>query len=450
MDKIAIFKRLKQHYNKVKDSGYNIAFLALQGSQNYNLEDEFSDVDSIAIIIPSLNDIALNNKPVSKTLNIDNEKIDIKDIRLFKDNLIKQNTQYLQVLFTKYKIVNSIFKDYIEALYNIKEEITCIDRLSLYKNIIGIGRHCFVNAKEDNNYNGKALSHLMRLYNLCKNLLNNMSYDNALITYSDKDMIMKAKRNQLNLSQANNIADLTFTKLSNLAFDIVDKKYEYKYNIVDKVNNIIKNLISYSLQLDMKIEVKEINLEQYPNVYFISDTHFGHENIIKYEHRDEKMNIKTVQEQDEKLINNWNNVVKSKDLVIILGDFSFYKAPQTMEILKRLNGYKLLIEGNHDCIYLKNKLFDKTLYVGIAEYKEYHYHGYHLCLMHYPIQNFKHMDKETNPYIHVFGHIHSIPYLIPRHSYNAGADVNNYTPIHIDKVIEEALKNKEGRINGEG
>lgn len=61
--------------------------------------------------------------------------------------------------------------------------------------------------------------------------------------------------------------------------------------------------------------------------------------------------------------------------------------------------------------------------------------------MHYPILSFDGMYKDSG-YIHLFGHIHSVPYYkLPRHSYNVGIDVNNYTPIHIDKCIELAMSN---------
>ena len=69
--------------------------------------------------------------------------------------------------------------------------------------------------------------------------------------------------------------------------------------------------------------------------------------------------------------------------------------------------------------------------------------------MHYPIHSFKHMDKKPNPYIHVHGHIHSYPSLECKHSYNAGVDVNDYKPVHINTIIQKCLDNKEGKINGQ-
>ena len=154
MDRILIFKHLKGHYNKLKAEGYNILFVALQGSQNYELDTENSDVDSIAIIIPSLDDICNNKKPISTTIVLDNnEHIDVKDIREIEHQFVKQNTHYLQILFTEYKIVNKQYREYINALYDMNENITHINRKLLIQNILGIANQCFYNFKDNNQIN---------------------------------------------------------------------------------------------------------------------------------------------------------------------------------------------------------------------------------------------------------------------------------------------------------
>ena len=78
-------------------------------------------------------------------------------------------------------------------------------------------------------------------------------------------------------------------------------------------------------------------------IYFTSDLHFGHKNILEYENRNIKMDVKTIEEHDNKLIYSWNSIVKNNDLVFILGDLSFYNAETTNNIVKRLNGSKVLI-----------------------------------------------------------------------------------------------------------
>lgn len=80
------------------------------------------------------------------------------------------------------------------------------------------------------------------------------------------------------------------------------------------------------------------------NTFFISDTHFGHANILKYEpqHRP----FATIEEHDEELVRRWNSVVRPKDTVWHLGDVLF--GVEAFDTLGRLNGTKNLILGNHD------------------------------------------------------------------------------------------------------
>ena len=69
------------------------------------------------------------------------------------------------------------------------------------------------------------------------------------------------------------------------------------------------------------------------SVYLISDTHFGHKNIISYCNRP----FSSVEEMDKTLIKNWNSVVKKEDTVYHLGDFAFGNKEFTQKIIKQLN-----------------------------------------------------------------------------------------------------------------
>ena len=79
-------------------------------------------------------------------------------------------------------------------------------------------------------------------------------------------------------------------------------------------------------------------------VWFIGDSHFFHKNIIRYSSRP----FETVEEMNEKLIYNWNNVVKKNDKVIMTGDFALSSRDRIIEVGRLLNGRKTLIKGNHD------------------------------------------------------------------------------------------------------
>jgi calcineurin-like phosphoesterase family protein len=465
MGKKDIFKHLKAHYNYVVDKKYNILFVALQGSQNYNLDDEESDVDSIVAVLPSYDDLILGNVIKSTTLILpNNEHVDIIDIRNLIEQWKKQNTHFLQILFTDYKIINKDYKEYINTFFEMNEDIANINRYRLYKNIFGIIKSCYNSAFEiieDTNsfsyydrtlymYKGKPLSHLIRLSILWDNLyLNHYTYKDAIKQFSasTRKLIIDIKREKIPCMKAFNYGKEYANNITKSSCTI---KENYNHNNIQTINNmylILKTIINEFIKKTLNIKSKKLDISKYNNVFVTADTHFGHVNILKYENRSFYLNVNNIEEHDQKLIDNWNKLVTNKDLVIILGDFSFYKAIKTMDILDHLNGDKLLIEGNHDCIYLENKIFDKTKFIGIYDYLEIKYKGQNICLMHYPISDFKHMNKTTNSYILIHGHIHSLPRAIPRHGFNAGVDVNQYKPIKIEQAIKYALKNENGIIN---
>ena len=103
-----IMERLNEHYQEAitifpKD---RILAIMIQGSQNYGLDYVGSDIDTKCIVLPTLEDICFNKKPTSYThVRENNEHIDFKDVRKITEDFKKQNINFLEVLFTKYRIV---------------------------------------------------------------------------------------------------------------------------------------------------------------------------------------------------------------------------------------------------------------------------------------------------------------------------------------------------------
>ncbi len=127
-----IMKRVKEHYDYLIAQGYEVVFLALQGSQNYNLDvytDEYmSDVDTKAVVLPSFEDFVYNRQPVSTTIVLDNnEHIDVKDIRVMFETYKKQNVNFIETLFTKFKIINSEYLNLVQPIFDNREGIAHIN-----------------------------------------------------------------------------------------------------------------------------------------------------------------------------------------------------------------------------------------------------------------------------------------------------------------------------------
>ena len=93
-------------------------------------------------------------------------------------------------------------------------------------------------------------------------------------------------------------------------------------------------------------------------IYFTADMHFNHKNIIRHCNRP----FESVEEMNEVIIARFNAKVKQKDSLYILGDAVWGSADSANKIMKRLNGKKFLIRGNHDYRWVENQEFDKTMF----------------------------------------------------------------------------------------
>jgi len=166
--------------------------------------------------------------------------------------------------------------------------------------------------------------------------------------------------------------------------------------------------------------------------WIISDTHFGHQNIIKFTDKDGKLirgQFKTVEEMDETMVDNWNAVVRDQDRVFHLGDVVMNR--RCLPILNRLKGKKVLIKGNHDIF----KLSDYTPYFeDIRAYKVYP--NLAIIFSHIPVHPYQLKDRFI---FNGHGHLHQNMIDDPRYI-NLCVENTNYKPVDLDELIETKLK----------
>ena len=137
--------------------------------------------------------------------------------------------------------------------------------------------------------------------------------------------------------------------------------------------------------------------------YYIADTHFGHENSVKYDAREGGKNFSSVKERDELIIKNINKVVTPQDNLYFLGDISWYKPQETAELIKQINcKNRFLIFGNHDRWVKDSKC--KKLFQGVYDIKQIEDNGKQVVLSHYPIMMWKGQHRGV---IHLYGHVHN-------------------------------------------
>lgn len=169
------------------------------------------------------------------------------------------------------------------------------------------------------------------------------------------------------------------------------------------------------------------------NIFFTSDTHFGHRNILSFCNRP----FKTLEEHDEGLIENWNKMVKPRDTIFHLGDVSFRLVEQSKDILRRLNGKKVLIYGNHDKYLLKHY---EPFFEDIKVYHILKDHRRRFVMMHFPIESW---DGKERGAIHLHGHSHGgkshrVGNTFTLLRFDVGVDCWNYKPVPLDTIVTVA------------
>ncbi len=171
--------------------------------------------------------------------------------------------------------------------------------------------------------------------------------------------------------------------------------------------------------------------------FYTADLHLGHINCLHFDKRP----FKDIHEMRRCIIENWNAVVTAEDSVYVLGDFSWDNTVG-LEIIKKLNGKKYLIKGNHD--HLTHEL--EAEFEWVQDYAELTDEGKRVVLCHYPIAHWKNADRGA---VHLYGHIHtsrdSDPFNeyrrlmrergLPYECYNVGCMLHGYTPRTLEQII---------------
>lgn len=178
--------RVKEHFKAIKDSGkynYNDYIVcAANGSMNYNLWDEQSDVDTKMLMIPNVYDLYLDKKHINKVEIMDNgEHCTVKDFRDYFKILNKANINFLEILCTEYYIVNPQYKIYWEYLRKHCDDIANLNPRKLVFSSLGMAMEKVKKICHDSpanheliekyGYVAKELQHIMRLYLFIKRYL---------------------------------------------------------------------------------------------------------------------------------------------------------------------------------------------------------------------------------------------------------------------------------------
>lgn len=258
-----ILNRVFEHLEEAKTlvPCTHIVGIFLQGSQNYGLDYEGSDIDTKCIITPTLKEIALARKPKSTThIRANDEHIDLKDIRLYIQTFRKQNLNFLEILYTSYAFFpNAAFRSEWQRLIDHREEITHYDPVRSVKSMMGIASEKYFAMEhhyparmawiEKFGYDPKQLHHLLRVSEYLDRYLAGEPYGDCLLT-KQPEYLKEVKQGLYSLEDARNIG----TKTYNAIHEKCDAFIEAHKN--DPVNHYVDDLLDDVAYIIMKKSVE--------------------------------------------------------------------------------------------------------------------------------------------------------------------------------------------------
>lgn len=257
-----IMDRVREHYNEALEyfPEDRIVGIFYQGSGNYGLDYEGSDVDTKLIVTPTFEDIAMNKKAVSTThIRTNEEHIDFKDIRLYIQTFRKQNLNFLEILFTKYAIINPMYKAEWDRLVEAREAISHYSPTQAIKSMKGIAMEKY-HAMEHHyparmawiekfGYDPKQLHHLIRVREYIERYIDGESYSDCLIS-TQPNYLQRVKVGFHSLDDARIIANNSIERINSMCNEYLETCSKE----VDKDVDVLLDDVQYNI---MKIAIKK-------------------------------------------------------------------------------------------------------------------------------------------------------------------------------------------------
>lgn len=176
--------------------------------------------------------------------------------------------------------------------------------------------------------------------------------------------------------------------------------------------------------------------------YVTSDTHWGHRNIMNFCPESRARFRNDLAYMNEAMVLEWNDLIAPEDLVYILGDVAFMSGSDAAKIMMRLNGTKILVEGNHDRKTLMDVNF-RNAFKEVHKYLDITYEGTKVVMFHYPIAEWDQMHRGS---VHLHGHLHGgISGMEKYRCRDMGMDATGVIAISMEDAIASAIKGEVKR-----
>lgn len=262
-----IYARLNEHYEEAltifpKDK---ILGIFVQGSQNYSLDWSGSDIDTKCIVLPTLEDICLNKKATSYThVRENNEHIDFKDLRVITGDFKKQNINFLEILHTRYWMINEDYYELFKPMLDSAEAISKYDNYRLIRATAGMSMEKLKALELDRpsqhdevvkyGWATKQLHHLMRLNLFIKRWIEGESFADCLIDPRGEELsyVKQYGHSMLTLEAAREIAKTLDDETNTFKEDYIATHDHFIDEDIGKmIDNVVVDIIRESLKKEI-------------------------------------------------------------------------------------------------------------------------------------------------------------------------------------------------------
>lgn len=271
-----IMDGVREHYNEALEyfPEDRIVGIFYQGSGNYGLDYEESDVDTKLIVTPTLDDIIFTHKPVSTThIRNNDEHTDWKDIRLMLQTFRKCNLNFTEILFTKYKIVNPLYMKQWDRVVDNNELIARYNEVAAVRTMKGIAMEKYhamehkypskIDIIDKYGFDGKQVHHLFRVEEYLQRYINGESYADCLISKQAEYLKNVKTCGYLSLEEARVLAKESLNRICIMA----DKfRAEHIEQSNPKVDNLLDDIQREIMLIAIKREISDYKIQNNVNL----------------------------------------------------------------------------------------------------------------------------------------------------------------------------------------
>lgn len=249
------------HVREATSIHHNTIYVALQGSQNYKLNYENSDIDTKAIVVPTLKEVTRATQPLSTThVRENNEHIDFKDIRLMFNCYKKQNINFIETLFATEWWCH---RDYLAEIGKLRYEASRIayyNRDAAVKCMAGMAYEKYhalykpypaqVDDIEKFGYAPKQLHHLVRLVEFMERYIKGVPYAECLIS-QQREYLIELKRGVTPFNKVQELADFALSQIDQMKVDYLANPHPKDEEIGKLLDDIQYEIIKKALRKEI-------------------------------------------------------------------------------------------------------------------------------------------------------------------------------------------------------